>query len=347
MRALPLSQVRGHRLQLQALAQLIAGGRVGHAYLFEGTEAVGKRTIAWSVLARLACWSDQPGDACGHCRSCLALQRGDHPDLALLERDGAFIKIDQVRSATARLKYEPVVGKIKGLLVDGAETLKEEAANALLKTLEEPPPSTVFFLVSSQPQLLLPTIRSRCQVLRFGELAAADLALLLEHEGQDPDSAHAAAALAEGSLAAARALCDPDKLRVIDAIAQFAFELGTQTPAQAGAWTERLAGLLSGDEAGEATSRAEFGRNQLQLAIDALRAALRDAMLVACGHDPASLPHARHAAAMRAMAARCDPDQIAKVLKACEVSEARMGLNLGARLAWTELALESARLLGG
>ncbi len=346
MRAVPLSQIRGHRLQVRALQQVITGGRMGHAYLFEGTDAVGKRTLAWSVLARLACWSETPGDACGLCRSCRALQRGDHPDLVQLERDGTFIKIDQVREATARLKFEPVLGKIKGVLIDGAEGLKEEAANALLKTLEEPPPNTVFFLVTSRPQLLLPTIRSRCQVLRFGELASADLATLLQHEGHDPDAALAAAALAEGSLTAARALCDPDKLRIIDAIAEFAFELGSHTPAQAGGWTERLAGILNGEQPGEAAGRADFGRSELLLAVDALRAALRDAMLVACGHDPAGLPHARHAAAMRAMAARCDPDQIAKVLRLCESTEGRMNLNLGARMAWTELAVESSRLLG-
>lgn len=336
-------QIRGHRLQVEALVRMANSGRWGHAWLFEGSEGVGKQTVARALLGRLACLAPTAGDACGQCRSCLALQRGDHPDLKVLERDGASIKIDQIRDATSRLRFEPIVGRIKAILIEGAETLREEAANALLKTLEEPPPATVFVLVTAKPQLLLPTIRSRCQVLRFGDLPVAELAALLQATGIDRESAWMAAALADGSLTRARDLCDPEKLSVIDFIASFTFGFATRTPAQAGAFTQELAGHLAGE--GGNAARADFGREELLLAMDALRAALRDVMLVACGTDPATLPHARHAAAMRAMAARVDANQIAKALQACEEIEQRLSLNLSARLAWTNLMVEVSELL--
>ncbi len=352
------SSIRGHRNQINALSRVVARGEPGHAYLFEGPEGIGKDTVAQALLARLACLDAAPqaADACGACRSCAALLRGEHPDLVRLARDGATIKIDQVRSALGRLRFDPVLGRVKGLLVESADLLREEAANALLKTLEEPPSRTVFVLVSSKPQLLLETIRSRCQVLRFSDLSPDDVAALLVAEGVAPDAARVAAALAEGSMHRARSLCDPARMALNDEVARFALALGTAPPTDAAAWIEQIAerratlaqaqgadsdNAEADEEPAARTGKTALTREDLQWLLDVLRAVLRDVVLCGTGIDAASLPHARHAAALHAMANRCDIGRIVAVVDACQQLEQRMGINPNPRLALSALLVEA------
>lgn len=364
------SEIRGHRSQIAALQRLCCAGRHGHAYLFEGPEGVGKDTIAQAFLQRLACLEASPdsGDACGRCRSCVAAARGEHPDLTRLKKDGAKIKIEQVRAAQQRLRYESVLGRIKGVILEDAELLGEEAANALLKTLEEPWPGVVFVLVTGKPQLLIETIRSRCQVLRFAELSPADLTALLVAEGQPQETAAIASLLAEGSMREARVLCDPARMALVDFVVQFALALGAQPPSDAAGFVDQLAHRLAAaklvqqdkakaDEDDDKTAetktaepktaepkssgRAEFTRLDLQWVLDVLRALLRDALLVAAGIDLASLPHARYGSAVHALLARADAERLVAILDACERLEARMVLNPNPRLALAALLVEA------
>lgn len=360
------SEIRGHRSQIAALQRLCSAGRHGHAYLFEGPEGVGKDTVAQAFLQRLACLEATPDsvDPCGRCRSCVAAGRGEHPDLTRLKRDGAKIKIEQVRAMQQRLRYEPVLGRIKGVILEDAELLGEEAANALLKTLEEPWPGVVFVLVTGKPQLLLETIRSRCQVLRFAELSPADLTALLVLEGQAPETAAIAALLAEGSMREARVLCDPARMALVDFVVQFALALGAQPASDAAGFVDQLAARLVAakalqqekaktDDDGEAKTsdaktaepksggRVEFTRVDLQWVLDVLRALLRDALLVAAGIDLASLPHARYGAGLHALLARADTERLVAILDACERLEVRMVLNPNPRLALAALLVEA------
>ena len=225
------TDVRGHTAQIGVLRRICASQQPAHAYLFEGPDGVGKRVVAWALAARLTC--EAPNDvsgACGACRSCHALQRGEHPDLTLLERDGVSIRIGQVRDALKPLRFEPVLGRAKVLIVDEADTLREEAANALLKTLEEPPSRTHFILVTARSQLLLGTIRSRSQTVRFGDLDSADIEAVLIAEGADPSLVAMAAPLAEGSVSRARTLCDPKWLAAVDRLTTFILGLGAGDP---------------------------------------------------------------------------------------------------------------------
>ena len=119
-------------------------------------------------------------DGCGACPSCSRIARGVHPDVVFLEPgETGAIKIDAVRDAIERSAYRPFEGKRRVVIADDAEAMVPEAQNAMLKTLEEPPLGSTFILVSSRPDMLLPTVRSRCQQLRFGRLAAAEIAGLL------------------------------------------------------------------------------------------------------------------------------------------------------------------------
>lgn len=360
------SDLRGHRAPLAALQRLVARGLAGHAYLFEGPAGVGKDTVAQAFLARLACVGAlaEAADACGLCRSCAALLRSEHPDMTRIAKDGASIKIDQVRDSLKRLRYEPTVGRIKGVLVESADLLREEAANALLKTLEEPPSATVFVLVTSKPQRLLDTIRSRCQALRFAELSLDDVAALLVAENVPADEARVAAALAQGSMHRARELCDPARMAVVDLVARFTLGLGTTPPSDAAGFVDALGAQVAlvgaTAEAAEteteastagatappsvaATPPGKVGREDLQGVIDVVRAVLRDALLVGAGQDPDTLPHARYAADLRRLAGRCDAGRLLEVVDACGRLEDRLTVNPNPRLALQALLVDAAQ----
>lgn len=161
---LPWQQAQWQRLQLQ-----IEGERLPHALLLAGPQAVGKRTFARALTALLLCRSPQYGVACGNCKSCQLLTAQAHPDSYWLapEEAGKAVKIDQVRDLVERMVQTAQQGGRKVAVVAPAEAMNRNAANALLKTLEEPAGSALLILISDAPGRLLPTIRSRCQRLEF------------------------------------------------------------------------------------------------------------------------------------------------------------------------------------
>lgn len=353
-----LSTIRGHALQVAQLGQLLRRGRVGHAYLFAGPNGVGRRAVAQAVLGRLACLHP-PGhsaDPCGHCRSCTALERGDHPDLQTVVRDGRDIKIEQIREMTGRLRFDPVLGACKGVIVDDCDRMGDAAANSLLKTLEEPPANTVFILLTSKLEAVIETIRSRCQLVRFGELPTADVAALLVQNGTDWATAEAAAAMSAGSMANAAAVADPSKLAVVDLIAQMALSLGERPALETAFWAERIAKARKEAKIDTATGeggddkpsgKGEMSRDDLAWAVDAMRSVLRDAMLTGCGVDPATLPNARHKPALLAMASRTDPAKIAEVIADFAELESVMVFSPNVRASWTALVTSAAQKLAG
>ncbi|MCK4691608.1 MAG: DNA polymerase III subunit delta' [Desulfuromonadales bacterium] len=188
----------GHKQQINILQRSLKNQRIAHAYLFDGPDGVGKRLVALALARALFC---QTGDGCGDCPPCRKVDHNNHPDLHLLDAEGTSIKIDQVRSLQQDLALRPLEGKYKVCLIDGAEQLNPAAANALLKTLEEPQPNTVIILLTSQPEKLLPTIRSRCQRLPFHRLPKQRLTEILANRLElDETEASILAALSEGSF---------------------------------------------------------------------------------------------------------------------------------------------------
>lgn len=135
-----------------------------HAYLLHGPAGIGKRQLAERLLARLLCQRPADGKACGECKGCLLLAAGTHPDLFRLEPEEAdkAIRVDQVRELVGFVTQTAQLGGRKVVLLEPAEAMNLAAANALLKSLEEPSGNTVLLLISHQPSRLLPTIRSRC-----------------------------------------------------------------------------------------------------------------------------------------------------------------------------------------
>ena len=213
------SSIIGHERPVNILKRAIQNDAVAHAYLFSGEQGVGKRLTAQVFAAALNCTAAGPAGACGVCSSCRKSAAGTHPDvrvvmpeshdeqlLATLSSKEAAkasdeIKIDQIRRAQESISLKPSEGLKKVLIVDSAETLNDAAQNAFLKTLEEPPGDSLIILITSMPQSLLPTIRSRCQELKFQPLPRPALAeVLQEKRGLDAGDAWFAAALSRGSL---------------------------------------------------------------------------------------------------------------------------------------------------
>jgi DNA polymerase-3 subunit delta' len=203
-----LADIRGQDRAIEILRRAIAQDRVAHAYLFSGPDGAGKRTTALALACALNC-EQHPGEGCpaaagdAACVSCSKIAADLHPDVRPLERSGAaqIIAIETVRGRIAELGLPPHEGRARIILVEEAAALPEASANALLKTLEEPPRRTHFVLCTAAPHQILATIRSRCQRLRFSPLPAELRAAL----GADEASASAIGALADKLLAAVRA----------------------------------------------------------------------------------------------------------------------------------------------
>ena len=227
-----LSTVRAQPTAVETLRRALGTGRVHHAYRFEGPDGVGKELTAFALAQALVCERRPDGgnDACGHCRACeRALPRSGemrplHPDVVVLERglydpatlgrrtpETQDISIDQVRTLVlARAAFGPLEGRAKVFVVRRAEELSISAANALLKTLEEPGQRTHFVLLSSTADALLPTIRSRTQRVRFGALPDAVVTELLTARGVESARAAEIGGLSGGSMTTAMALGDPE-----------------------------------------------------------------------------------------------------------------------------------------
>jgi len=199
------ARILGHERLRGLLARAIGHHRLPPALLFSGPSGVGKKTLALAVGRALLCEVDD-GDACDACAACSRAARGLHPDAILIEADGASIKIEQVRDVVREIAGRPFESRARAVVFDEAHLLTEQAQNALLKSLEEPPATSHVFLVTASPQALLPTIRSRCQTLRFSPLPQSRLEThLRERIGLSADEARLRAALSGGSLGAALA----------------------------------------------------------------------------------------------------------------------------------------------
>ncbi|NJD37810.1 MAG: DNA polymerase III subunit delta' [Geobacter sp.] len=197
-----LGTVKGQERIVNALTRSLAANRVAHAYLFEGPEGCGRRTTALALIQVLFCTQPVNGDACGSCPSCRKLATGNHPDLQLLSPlpDKRDISIEQIRELQQVLSLRPYEATRKACLIEPAARMNEKSANALLKTLEEPPGHAIIILLTTQADLLLATIRSRCQHLRFSPLQDQVIEELMQLNGFEPALAAELAPLAEGSM---------------------------------------------------------------------------------------------------------------------------------------------------
>jgi DNA polymerase-3 subunit delta' len=298
--------IAGHARVRRVLAGLLSAGRLPPSLLLAGPDGVGKRTVALEVARALVCDTGVGCGQCSACRRVIHGLAGLHdlrrrataeeshalfnhrlhPDLILAEPsppgalDGSRVteilerprlqwslKVEQLRDLVAEVAQRPFEARARAIVIDDAHRMTTEGFNCLLKSLEEPPPDTHFILVTSSAEALAPTIRSRCQLLRFGPLAQEEvLAFLVEHRGFSREEASLPASLAGGSLAQAL-LFESDSYKALraDLIAQLTALPGSSVP-------ERLA-----------VAERVVDTGDVGLALTVLRLLLRDVAVIHAG----------------------------------------------------------------
>jgi DNA polymerase III subunit delta' len=177
----------GNEHNKQILQRLLRRKSLGMALIFAGPDGVGKRQFALTLAKAANCQNPPPNtDSCDECAVCQRIQSNSYSDVVTVEPDGTYIKIAQTRELTNDIQVRPREGKQRFFLLNDADRLREEAANSLLKTLEEPPPTSTIILLTSRPDALLPTIRSRSQRLNFAPLSVSEMEVYLAKTSPRP-----------------------------------------------------------------------------------------------------------------------------------------------------------------
>ena len=214
----------GNQRARDVLRRMLEQGRVPGALIFAGEEGVGKKLFALELAKALNCRSPRGVEACDECSACVRTGRlaaeakmgadagglinwSEHQDVGLVRPEKRFITVEQARAVEREMNFRPYEGAARVLIIEEAERLNDASGNALLKTLEEMPPTAHLILLTARPASLLPTIRSRCQVVRFAPLTAAEIEdYLVQHKKRAGAEARLAALLAQGRLGRALAL---------------------------------------------------------------------------------------------------------------------------------------------
>ncbi|HEY1303413.1 MAG TPA: DNA polymerase III subunit delta' [Vicinamibacterales bacterium] len=288
---MPFRDIVGHRRLVSLLSRACARETLPPSLLFAGPSGVGKRRVALAIAEAVNCLKPRASaelerDACGECASCKRIARGVHLDVIVIEPgDSGSIKIEQVRDVIDRADYRPFEGKRRVVIIDEADALVAAAQNALLKTLEEPPSASIFVLVSSMPDALLPTVISRCPRLRFAPLSTAEVTTaLIEGHGYGESDARATAADADGSIGRALEANSAD-------LAEARGEAGRLLQHAArvsdpGRRIDAAKNLIT------TKSGATAEREQLAACLRALASLLRDTSILALGGDRRMLGNA-------------------------------------------------------
>jgi DNA polymerase-3 subunit delta' len=304
-------RVRGHDGPLSTFRAAVDRGRLGQAYLFVGPDGIGKRLFALELARALLCERPPaPLTACGRCPACAQVEAGTHPDVFVLRTpDGKHeLPVAEMRGFCTQMALKPTRGGRKVGIVEDADDFNEESANCFLKTLEEPPPGSLLILLATGTDRQLPTILSRCQVVRFSPLRPDDLRAVLAEQGvEDPARLDRLVRLGGGSAARALALNDDEfwavRQRLIDGLTvprpNFA--------ALAETWQHFY------EEAGKETSAQ---RLRVSLVIRFLVEALQHALRLSLGADAPGLDPAE-ADRLRAFAERLGPDRLLELIDRC------------------------------
>jgi DNA polymerase-3 subunit delta' len=321
-------RIRGQDAARQTFLTAVERGRLAHAYLLVGPEGVGKLLFARELAKAFLC-EKPPAEvtACDHCPACAQAEAGTHPDLLFLRTpEGKHeLPVDEMRGFCAQLALKPARGRRKiGIVVD-ADDFNEESANSFLKTLEEPPPGSLLLLVATSTDRQLPTILSRCQVVRFAPLSNADVAAVLEERGvEDAAKRERLARLGGGSAGRALALADdsiwqvrqqllegltsprPDFQRLAEAWSAF-----YETPVKDATKEAGKGGKEAGKDKDTAMQRVRASL-VLKFLVEAVQSALRLSLGASVtGLDPAE------AHRLKTFAARVGTDGLMELLEKC------------------------------
>jgi len=309
-----LADIAGQDHAVAMLLRAVASGRLAHACLFDGPESVGKRSAAIGLALALCC-TEAPGRGCGRCDACRRIETGQHPDVLTFAPATSHYLVEQAREMVAVAATRPHEAPARVLILDGADCLNPSSANCLLKTLEEPFAGNHLVLVTSAPDRLLPTIRSRTQRIRFVALQPPALMAIAARKGATLAQAETASALSGGQAS-----------RLLQAL---------ESEAESSLWT--IVGNLRKAAAGKGASAifdaaAEFSdkesRQDLPEALALLARLYRDALVIAAGAGDIALLRDR-ASELETLAARARKDYDLRALRSAlrEVVQTSLALS--------------------
>lgn len=288
------AELTGNERVKAALKRMLVTDRLPGAMLFTGEEGIGKRLFALEIARALNCRTPKDNEACGVCSSCTRIAKlnypqredaeewtqiiwTDHPDVGLVVAPKRVLRVEQMRQIEKEANFRPFEGKARVFLIDEADKLNDASANALLKVLEEPPRTSHLILITARPAMLLPTILSRCQMIRFSPLTPAEIEThLTKNKLVDPKTARLRARAAGGSMG--RALSGDlmtftsqrkAMLKVLHALVVS---------------DDRAQLLRSAEQLNEAQYKEEFEER-----LDVLETLIRDAWMLSLGVEPSKL----------------------------------------------------------
>lgn len=321
-------ELLGQHAVMERLLGAARQRRMHHCYLFEGPPQVGKHTAAVRLAMQAACTTDDVAT----CEVSQQMARGLHPDLIVLEPDPSrksrTIGVNQVRQLTSKLRLRPYAAKWRTVIIDPADALMPQAANALLKTLEEPPADTGFVLITSQSSALLPTVLSRSQRVRFRAVPEVELVPWLVQRGvEEPERI---ARLALGCPGQALALAEHGGLAELDEARELLLELISQDPATRAKTLEGLA-------------RSDSGKRKLGRVHDTLETLLRDCVAAASGRP---LIHTDRPELVETWAAALWPTGVERLHLGLDLARQRLQIYVNRRLVDEALLALVAKELG-
>lgn len=323
---MPFSDVCGHSRQIAMLQKTIAGGRVAHAYLFSGLSGIGKKAVALAFAQTINCEAvPEPADACGHCPACRKIAAQNHPDLHVLSTERQFLRIDAVRDIHKQMTFKPLEASRRVVIIDDADKMNEQAANALLKTLEEPTVSNVLILITARPDWLPPTIVSRCRHLRFSPLPAETIErFLIDRRDIDPAQATLLANLSQGSMAAAMDLQDADYLAYRSDLARLLAQASTESPQS----LLSVAALLGRE------------KNDARQGLDILKSFFRDALVLGETANPGLVINSDHAGLIADLCKRAKAENLLANLAGVERAAALLEMSVNKSLTLETMAFK-------
>jgi DNA polymerase-3 subunit delta' len=320
-------QIIGHDWAVALLRRSLAADRVAHAYLFSGPPHIGKTKLALALAQALNC--EEPVPPCGECSSCLKITRGAHPDVRVIvgEGTGGSIKIEQIRALQREAALAPYEGRYRVLILRRVDQASNEAANSLLKTLEEPPAHVVLALTAVDPEGLPPTVVSRCQSLHLRPTAHHVIEAVLRERGLQPAQARLLARLSGGRVGWALSASQDDA-----ALDQRKHEL------------DQLVTLLSADRVDRLDYALEASRDPvaIQRQIELWTTWWRDLLLLCC-QDENHVVNADRIDNLRKLAGQTTLYQTWGMLKALQTTAEQLSANVNKRMALEGLLLKLPR----